>query len=301
MTHGKNLAVLARRGSLIGSVAIAAALVVPPVAANTEADHAAFDHSAQAHLLEELQGTKPTIVLVHGAWADASSWNSVIGILQEEGYTVVAPPDTLRGVAHDSAVLANYLKTITGPIVLVAHSYGGAVITNAATGNPNVKELVYVDAFMPAQGETLGQLASAKPGSCVLANPSDVFTFATDPSQPAGDPDLYLNVAASGDYPGFDRCFANFVAPSEAAQLAAEQRPLALGSLSEQSGVPAWATIPSWAQIGTEDHVIPPAELTFMAERAGSHIQYVTAGHLSMVARPWETARLITRAALATS
>ena len=111
--------------------------------------------------------TKPTIVLVHGAWADASSWDGVTPILQREGYTVDAPPNPLRGLTTDAAYLASYLSTISGPIVLVGHSYGGAVITNAATGNPNVKALVYVDAFAPAAGETLEQLTFAQPGSCL--------------------------------------------------------------------------------------------------------------------------------------
>jgi pimeloyl-ACP methyl ester carboxylesterase len=225
----------------------------------------------------------------------------VTQILQDEGFTVVAPPNTLRGISHDSAVLANYLKTIAGPIVLVAHSYGGAVVTNAATGNPNVKQLVYVDAFMPAQGETIGQLLSQMPGSCVLANPSDAFTLSTDPSQPAGDPDAYLKGPASGNYMGFDQCFANSVAPKQAALLEAGQRPIAVGALSEPSGAPAWSTIPSWALIGSEDHVIPPAELTFMAKRAGSRIEYVKAGHVSMVAQPLQVAKVITQAAQAAS
>ena len=112
-------------------------------------------------------GPKPTIVLVHGGWADASSWDSVIAILQREGCTVDAPPNPLRGLASESAYLASYLSTISGPIVLVGHSYGGAVITNAAYGNTNVKALVYVDAFEPAQGDTLEQLTFSRPGSCL--------------------------------------------------------------------------------------------------------------------------------------
>jgi pimeloyl-ACP methyl ester carboxylesterase len=202
------------------------------------------------------QGTaKPTIVLVHGAWADASSWDSVIPILQVDGYTVDAPPNPLRGLTSDSAYLASYLQTISGPVVLVGHSYGGAVITNAATGNPNVKALVYVDAFAPAKGETLEHLTFAKPGSCLAGggNLKNVFNFAVDPSQPKGDYDLYLKIAPGTDYAGFASCFATDVPASEAAILGAVQRPLALDAFTSPSGTPAWKTIPAWAVIGTQD------------------------------------------------
>ena len=146
-------------------------------------------------------------MLVHGGWADASSWDNVIAILQHEGYTVDAPPNPLRGLASDSAYLASYLSTISGPIVLVGHSYGGAVITNAAYGNTNVKALVYVDAFEPAQGETLEQLTFSRPGSCLTGggNLNNVFNFVVDPSQPAGDYDLYLKIAPGTDYAGLRR------------------------------------------------------------------------------------------------
>ena len=247
--------------------------------------------------------TKPTIVLVHGAWADASSWDQVTPILQREGYTVDAPPNPLRGLTTDSAYLASYLSTISGPIVLVGHSYGGAVITNAATGNPNVKALVYVDAFAPAQGETLEQLTFAQPGSCLAGggNLSSVFNLAVDPSQPAGDYDLYLKIPPGTDYAGFDSCFATYVPPNQAAILGTDQRPLAAGAFTTASGTPAWATIPSWAVIGREDQAIPPSELTFMAQRAHATITYVTAGHLSMITQPRRVAEVITSAAEATS
>jgi pimeloyl-ACP methyl ester carboxylesterase len=247
-------------------------------------------------------GPKPTIVLVHGGWADASSWDNVIAILQHEGYTVDAPPNPLRGLASDSAYLASYLSTISGPIVLVGHSYGGAVITNAAYGNANVKALVYVDAFEPAQGESLEQLTFARPGSCLTGggNLNNVFNFVVDPSQPAGDYDLYLKIAPGTDYLGFDACFATDVPPTEAAVLGAVQRPFALGAFTAPSGPPAWATIPSWAVIGTQDLAIPPAELTYMAQRAHSQVTYVAAGHLSMITQPGVVAKVINEAVFAT-
>jgi pimeloyl-ACP methyl ester carboxylesterase len=246
-------------------------------------------------------GVKPTIVLVHGAWADGSSWDHVIPILQREGYTVDAPPNPLEGLTEDSAYLKSFLSTISGPVVLVGHSYGGAVITNTATGDANVKALVYVDGFEPAAHETLDELTFAKPGSCLAGggNPSNVFKLVTNPSQPTGDYDLYLKIPAGTDYPGFDSCFATLVPTQEATVLGAVQRPLSLAALTSPSGTPAWLTIPSWAVIGTEDQVIPPAELTFMAERAHSRITYVRAGHLSMVTQPSAVASVIAQAAQA--
>jgi pimeloyl-ACP methyl ester carboxylesterase len=277
-----------RRWTISIAAATVAALLIVPIFAVAQ---------AQPPTNQGL-GVKPTIVLVHGAWADASSWNRVIPLLQQEGYTVDAPPNQLAGLTSDAAYLRSYLATISGPIILVGHSYGGAVITNAATGNPNVKALVYVDAFAPASGETLEQLTFSTPGSCLAGggNLSNVFDFVTNPAQPAGDYDLYLKIPPGADYAGFDACFATFVPPREAALLAAGQRPLALDSFTTPSGTPAWQTIPSWAVIGTDDQAIPPAELTFMAHRANSQITYVRAGHLSMITQPETVVGVITQA-----
>src|SRR2546427_7154017 len=142
---------------------------------------------------DSLSGPKPSIVLVHGAWADGSSWSGVVARLQDQGYTVYVPPNPLRGLASDSAYLASFLQSITGPIILVGHSYGGAVITNAATGNSNVKALVFVDAFVPDEGESLGKLSSAPPPpglspSCLAGDPTLVLNFAPLTS---GDVDTY--------------------------------------------------------------------------------------------------------------
>ncbi|WP_316783957.1 alpha/beta fold hydrolase, partial [Streptomyces sasae] len=230
--------------------------------------------------------TKPTIVLVHGAWADASSWNPVISRLQHDGYTVAAPPNPLRGVDYDAQTLKNYLATIQGPVVLVGHSYGGMVITNAAAGNPDIKALVYDDAYIPAQGETVFQINAAQPGSCVTADPSTFLNLVPYPGSPEGDYDAYLKTASNGTYKGFADCFANGVPGAQAKLLAAGQRPFAVSAGSEPSGTPAWQTIPSWAVVGTADHVIPPAEQLAMATRAGAHITKVDAGHLSLITRP---------------
>ena len=234
---------------------------------------------------------KPTIVLVHGAWADSSSWNAVVEQLQALGYTVDAPPNPLRGVSSDSAYLSDFLSTISGPIVLVGHSYGGFVITNAATGNAQVKALVYDDAFIPAAGDTALSLSSAEPGSCLNADPSTVLNFVPYPGAPSGDADVYVKQSV---FPG---CFANGLPASEGAALAAEQQPLAASTLSETlTAAPAWQTIPSWAVIGTADKVIPPAELLAMAQRAGSHVTEVSAPHLSMISNPGAVTRVILEA-----
>jgi pimeloyl-ACP methyl ester carboxylesterase len=239
------------------------------------------------------ENPSPTIVLVHGDWADGSSWTSVIERLQEKGFTVVAPPNLLRGPAADSAYLASYLDTISGPIVLVAHSYGGFVITNAATGNTNVKALVYIDSFMPDEGETLGALA-ADWGSCIDQSALNAVPF-------DGGVDLYLRFEANPPYPGFVECFANGVEPETAALLHAVQRPAAAAQFDEPSGPPAWRTIPSWSLIGTLDNVIPPALQEEMSSRADAHISRVRAGHLTPITRPDHVTKVILSAVDATT
>jgi pimeloyl-ACP methyl ester carboxylesterase len=240
---------------------------------------------------------KPVIVLEHGAWADASSWTSVIGQLQRGGFTVYAPPNPLRGLPQDSAYLHQFLTqdpALQGhPVVLVGHSYGGAVITDAAVGDPEVRALVYVDAFIPAEGDTIGDLARQQPGSC-LGSPADDFDAVPYPGAPSGDVDLYIK---PGLVPG---CFASGLPASQAAVIAATQRPLTASAFTEPSGPPAWKTVPSWAVIGTGDRVIPPAELTFMAQRAGARVTDVSAGHLSLVSDPSVVTRVILTAVQAT-
>jgi pimeloyl-ACP methyl ester carboxylesterase len=229
--------------------------------------------------LDLVTGPKPTIVLVHGAWADSGSWNAVIQRLQRHGYTVYAPPDPLQGLSYDSATIADFLHTITGPIVLVGHSYGGEVITNAAVGDSQVKALVYDDAYLPAKGEDLVDLT--KTGSCfAVSDLSTVFNFAPFPGAPSGVYDAYVKPSV---FPG---CFANGLPAREGAVLGATQRPMATSTFTDQSGVPAWKTIPSWDVIGTADHIITPAEQLFMAQRAGAHSTEINAPHLSMISNP---------------
>ena len=236
-------------------------------------------------------GPKPTIVLVHGDWADSSSWNAVIARLQARGYTVVAPPNPLRGPT-DAPYLAAFLASVPGPIVLVAHSYGGFVITNAATGNTNVKALVYIDAFIPDEGQVPGDL---NPGSCL--DPATAFRVVPVP----GDVDLYLQAAPNGPYQGFEECFANGVNRRDAAVLFATQRPASVAQVGFVSGPPAWEEIEAWALIGTADRVITPTEQRAMAENASAHIDTVNAGHLSLITRPNAVVKTIVTASDATT
>src|SRR5213083_2157325 len=237
---------------------------------------------------------KPSVVLIHGAWADGSSWSGVIQRLQTHGYTVYAPPNPLRGLTSDSAYIASFLQTITGPIILVGHSYGGAVITNAATGNPNVKALVYIDAFAPDQGESLASLSSVPPPpgqspSCLSGDPTQVFNFVP---LTGGDVDLYVKPIL------FPSCFANDLPPNEGAVLASTQRAFALSALPQPSGVPAWRSIPSFYLVGTIDNVIPPFAQLFMAQRANATIVQVRASHLVMISHPNAVVGLIDEATL---
>ena len=242
----------------------------------------------------QLAPSKPTVVLIHGAFANSSSWDAVIQRLQQDGYPVVAPRNPLRSLQGDSATVAAFLKTISGPIILIGHSYGGSVITNAAVGNQEVKALVYVDANIPDQGQSAAQLASAQPGSCLAAAPSTVFNTVPYPEAPAGDQDLYVKPNL------FPRCFANGLSATEGAVLAATQQPVTSSALNAPSGIPAWKTIPSWALIGTADNVIPVAEQRIMVKHAGAHSVGVKAPHLSMIARPDAVTNLIIAAAQAT-
>ncbi len=281
------------RGRISGAAAalgIAALVILVSQAASARAVTPSAAHTKTG----SASGPRPSIVLVHGAWADSSSWDAVVTRLQRDGYTVYVPPNPLLGLRYDPAFLRDFLNTLSGPIVLVGHSYGGAVITNAATGDPNVKALVYVDAFAPAQGQTIGQLVTAHPGSCVL--PRANVTAQPYPGAPQGAVDVYIKQDV------FPNCMANGLPASQASVLAATQRPLTSIALTQKSGVPAWKTIPAWAVIGTADHAIPPAELLAMARQAHAHITIAAgAPHLSMISNPGLVTRVILKAVKATT
>jgi len=287
---------LSRRARRIGLPAVPAAVLAAALIAMAPGAAPARASAGTVTVSAGLPA-KPVIVLEHGAWADASSWSSVISQLQRGGFTVYAPPNPLRGLPQDSSYLHQFLTqnaALQGKqVILVGHSYGGAVITNAAVGVPGVRALVYVDAFIPDQGDTIGHLAAAVSGSC-LGNPADDFNPVPYPGAPTGDADLYIKPDL---VPG---CFATGLPASEAAVIAATQRPLTASAFTEPSGPPAWKTIPSWAVTGTADRVIPPAELTIMAKRAGARITDVSTGHLSLITAPSVVTRVILQAVQAT-
>jgi len=221
---------------------------------------------------------KPTIVLVHGGWDNSSGWSAVIDQLEQRGYPVIAPANPLRDLASDSAYISSVLDTINGPIVLVGHSYGGAVITNAAVGHPNVKALVYVTGWALDKGESIGSLITKFPGS--LIGPDT--TIGRPYPLPGGSQgtDLYLTQQ------GVQTAFAADVSGTVQGEIFAEQRPFTVDAFNSPSGDPAWKTIPSWYLVTTEDKAIPPATQMFMAKRAGSHISTVKSSHVAMYSHP---------------
>lgn len=240
-------------------------------------------------------GPLPTIVLVHGAWADGSSFSGEITRLQRLGYPVDVAPQPGRGPAADSAYLRDYLAAITGPIVLVGHSYGGFVITDAATGNPEVKALVYVDAFAPDLGESVATLTAGS-GSILepaLTDPAKVFSLTGYPGAPAGAGDSYVLPSV------FETGFANDLPRARGALLAAAQTPFATPAFGEPSTAPAWKTIPSWALIGRQDKVIPEAGQKAMATRAHARITEINGSHLSLISHPDAVTGVIVAAATA--
>jgi len=236
-------------------------------------------------------GPKPTIVLVHGAFADASGWAGVVKRLQDRGHTVLAPANPLHGVASDSAYIASVHATITGPIVLVGHSYGGEVITNAATNNTNVRALVYIAGYGLDEGESIASIGAQFPGGLGPAN----LTFRPF-RQPDGSTglDAYINLAE------FRELFAADVPRQTAAVMAVSQRPASAATVGEPSGVPAWKTIPSWYLVAKQDRTIAPAAERFMAERMGAHTIEINSSHVAMISHPRVVTDLILDAVDAT-
>ncbi|WP_280217180.1 alpha/beta fold hydrolase [Nocardia neocaledoniensis] len=231
---------------------------------------------------------RPTVVLVHGAFADSSSWNDVAAELIADRYPVVAVANPLRGPAADAAVVRSVLGHIQGPVVLVGHSYGGSVISAAAAGNEQVKSLVYVAAFQPAAGETALELTTRFPGSTLPSTLDPVPFTAADGSTGT---DLYIQQAK------FPAQFAADVTAERAALAAVAQRPIAQAALEEKATVAAWADKPSWAVVTTQDLNIPAAAQRFMAERAHSRITEVAASHSVAVSHPDVVADVIEQAA----
>lgn len=232
---------------------------------------------------------KPTVILVHGAFADATSWNGVATRLRADGYPVIGAANPLRSVKSDAALVANIVKSVKGPVVLVGHSYGGAVISAAANEQPNVKGLVYVAAFAPEQGETALELSGRYPGGTLGGALAEPVALAD------GGKDFYIQQDK------FHQQFAADLPKAQAELMAVAQRPIAEAALTEAAGIPAWKKLPSYFIYGTGDKNIPAAALAFMAERAKSvrTVAVPGASHVVMTSHPDAVARLIEQAAQA--
>jgi pimeloyl-ACP methyl ester carboxylesterase len=235
---------------------------------------------------------KPTIVLVHGGYADSSCWNQTLAYLQDDGYPTICGANPLRGIPTDAPYIASLLDSIPGPVVLVGHSMGGTVITNAAAGKSNVKALVYVAAFVPDVGETQGDLINKFPGSEVL--PVSVPVPYTKPDGTTGT-DLYLS-------PSGQAAFAADISKHAFALLQATQRPFDADSFIYPTTAAAWHTIPVWALVAGQDKAIPPAAERWMYNRAGARkiVEVPTSSHCAMLSNPQIVADLIDQAARAT-
>jgi pimeloyl-ACP methyl ester carboxylesterase len=233
-----------------------------------------------------------TVVLVHGAFADASSWNGVITRMQAKGVPVMAPANPLRGIAADSAYLASVFGQIPGPVLAVGHSYGGAVITNAATNAKNVVGLVYVAAFAPTEGETLG---AAEAGSKDSVLNSALVPRQYPTANGGSATEYYIDPAKARD------AFAGDLSDQQAALIAATQRPVADLAFSEPSGVPAWKTLPSWTVVATGDKAAGTDVIRSMAVRAGATITEVEGSHVVMISQPQAVTDVILRAVAAVS
>jgi pimeloyl-ACP methyl ester carboxylesterase len=229
----------------------------------------------------------PTVVLVHGAFADASSWNGVIERLQAKGLQVIAPANPLRGISTDSAYISAVLEQIEGPVLVVGHSYGGAVITNAASGKKNVVGLVYVAAQAPEEGETLGAVEAGSKDS-VLNSALVPRQYPTEDGGSATE--FYIDPPKARD------AFAGDLSDEQAALIAATQRPIAEFAFSEPSGPPAWKERPSWAVVATGDRAVGTDVARSMAARAGATITEVEGSHVIMISQPQAVADVILEA-----
>jgi pimeloyl-ACP methyl ester carboxylesterase len=230
-------------------------------------------------------GSQPTVVLVHGAFAESASWNGVIRRLQDQGYTAIAAANPLRSLSSDAQFLASILESIEGPVVLVGHSYGGSVISNGALGNENVKALVFVAAFAPEEGESIGELSGRSPGSTLGETLESVRLS-------DGTTDLYIRQEE------YHQQFAADAPAEQAALDAVTQRPLRDVAQNEGSGAPAWKSVPSWFVFPELDKNIPLEAHRFMAERAQARevVEIEGAPHAVGVSHPEEVADVILRA-----
>lgn len=231
---------------------------------------------------------QPTVVLVHGAFADASGYAGVIDELRAHGYSAIAPANPLRGIANDAAAIRAVAATVPGPVLLVGHSYGGAVITQAAAGLDNVVGLVYLAAFAPAAGESVASVQEPFPppmlASTVRPTPYDAIGA-------VGGPELFIEPSQ------FRETFAADVPEDLAAQMAVAQRPLAAAAVAETLTATAWSERPTWYLVSAADHAISPDAQRFMAQRMGATVEEIDGSHAAFVAQPSRAAGLIVRAA----
>jgi pimeloyl-ACP methyl ester carboxylesterase len=230
----------------------------------------------------EAPADKPTIVLVHGAFADASGWRHVIPLLEKDGYSVVAVQNPLTSFAEDIATTKRVIDAQKGPVVVVGHSYGGAVITGAAAGAPNVKALVYINAYAPEANEPIRALNEKYPTAVRTAFVTDAAGF------------LYI------DREKFHSVFCADVPAAEARVMAATQKPLFGGIVTQSVPNPAWKTIPSWYLVGKEDQVISPDQERFYAKRMGATTREISSSHVPFLSQPKAVTELIEEAARAT-
>jgi pimeloyl-ACP methyl ester carboxylesterase len=235
--------------------------------------------------------TRLTVILVHGAFADASSWNGVMERLQQQGYTAIAPANPLRGVLSDSAYIASLIKQIDGPILLVAHSYGGAVISNAAAKAKNVVGLVFVAALAPEEGERLADVQSKDS----ILNP-----LLSERRYPTGS-DGETATEYTIDPAHFRRAYAADVPEERTRLMAAAQRPIAGAAFADTSGPVAWKALPSWAIVATEDVGAGTDIVRAMAQRAGAQVTELKGSHAIMISQPQAVTEVIVRAAAAVS
>lgn len=236
---------------------------------------------------------KPTVVFVHGAFADSSGWYGAMNRLRTDGYPVRAANNPLRGLPSDSTYVQDFLHTIKGPVILVGHSYGGEVITNAAADNPNVKALVYIAASVPDTGESLADLTAHPVDHPAAPLPLQEVDF----TKPDGShsTDVYIDPAKFRDV------FAADVNHTEATNMADTQEPIDLAALNQPATAAAWRTIPSWYLVAKQDHAISPDLERWMAKRAGSHITEINSSHAAMVSHPAAVAELVEQAAHGTT
>jgi len=279
------------RAFLLAAVAVAVSVMVA-IALSTTGAPATGNASSTVDTLRRCRSgdTAPTVVLVHGAWADASSWAGEVRRLQRAGVRVRAITNPVEDLTTDARYVADFLQTIRGPIVLVGHSYGGAVITNAAAGLAGVKALVYVDAAAPAPGETNGQLSGSR-SVLTTGSPATLYKTVPRPSYAPGGHELYLREKV------FVEDFANDLPRTEAVRLWASQRGASTAAFMTPSRTAAWKTIPSWFFVSTGDKIITPAAQLAMARRARARVTTFRGGsHLTLISHPEAVAAVIASA-----